>query len=232
MKILEHKNLCRFIVQKALCAAIMFAVIVNAGCDIFGLLVNPGAFEEKKTPEYNLLAQQDRKILLWVECSRSSGVDYDVKDKLTATFQLYLTEKVGIDSQNILFPQPELEQSMVQDPVKVARQLNAGYVLLAQVDNYEMVPINGQKYYFGEMITRSVLMDADLGVTVWPRNPYGKIIHIEVDMETKGRDAAISRLVSATAHCTLRYLYPCEKLKFKAMDEKVSIQDAFGTEIN
>ncbi len=99
--------------------------------------------------------------------------------------------------------------------------------LLVQVHDYEMLPLSMKNYYSGEMITRSVLMDTDLGISVWPRNPSGKIIHVGVDMETKGRDAALSRLVSATVHCTLRYLYPCEKLKFKVMDERISIQDTF-----
>ena len=227
MKTQELKILCQFVARKALYTAVILALIVNAGCDVFGFLVSPGAFEKKIVPEYNLSAQPDRKILLWVECPHSSEADYDVKDKLTAAYLLYLTKKVGIPSENVLLHQPEAGNTLVQDPIQVARDLNAGYLLLVQVYDYEMMPLSVKNYYTGEMITRSVLMDADLGISVWPRNPSGKTIHIGVDMETKGRDAALDRLISATVHCTLRYLYPCEKLKFKTMDERISIQNAF-----
>ncbi|MBC8377660.1 MAG: hypothetical protein H8E62_00650 [Planctomycetes bacterium] len=200
---------------------------MNSGCDVFGLLASPGAFEKKTVPEYNLLAQQARKILLWVECPRSSEADYDVKDKLTAAYLIYLTERVGIPSEKILLHQPAGGNTLVQDPIQVARDLDAGCLLLIQVYDYEMLPLNMKKYYTGEMVTRAVLMDVDLRIAVWPRDPSGKIIHVGVDMETKGRDAALGRLVSATVHCTLRYLYPCEKLKFKTMDERISIQNTF-----
>ena len=54
--------------------------------------------------------------------------------------------------------------------------------------------------------------------------------HISVAMEEDGRDALVSRLTSATAHCVLRYLYPCDKLKFETADERVSLQEAYEME--
>ena len=230
MKVREIKKNYRSRVQKALFIVTLLAVIINSGCDVFGILANPGAFEKKIPPQYDLRKQQDRKILLWVECPRSSDVDYDVQEKLTATCQIYLTEKVKINPENIILDQPTSENVVPLDPVKIAQGLGAGYVLLVQVEGYELMPMGAQKYYSGEMITRTVLMDTDLSMAVWPKNPMGKVVHIGVDMETKGRDAALSRLVSSTAHCALRYLHPCEKLKFKALDEKITIQDSLEME--
>ncbi len=122
------KNFGRFDARTALYIALIVSLIVNSGCDIFGFLVSPGVFEQKVTPEYDLLAQQNRKILLWVECPHSASADHDVKDKLTAAYLLYLTEIVKIPSENILLHQPVAETALIQDPVQIARDLNAGYV--------------------------------------------------------------------------------------------------------
>jgi hypothetical protein len=98
------------------------------------------------------------------------------------------------------------------------------------VDNYSADFLQVRDYYAGELITRAVLFDLDLDTAVWPSYPEGKMVHISVEMETKGRDALISRLSSGAAHCTLRYLYPCDKLKFDAADERVSLQEAYEIE--
>ena len=230
MKIQDIKKFCRLGARKALFVVALLAVIANSGCDVFGFLANPGAFEKKIPPQYDLQKQQDRKILLWVECPRSSGVDYDVQEKLTATCRIYLTEKVKIRPENIILNQRTSENTLTLDPVTIAQGLGAGYVLLVQIEDYELMPMNVQKYYSGEMISRTVLMDTDLSMAVWPKDPVGKVVHIGVDMETEGRDATLSRLVSSTAHCALRYLHPCEKLKFKVLDEKITIHDALEME--
>ena len=216
--------------RKALFLVTLLVVITNSGCDVFGVLASPGAFEKKIPPQYDLRKQQDHKILLWVECPRSLDVDHDVQEKLRATCLIYLTEKVKIRSENVILYQPATENTLILDPLKIARGLGAGYVLLVQVEDYELSPMNVQKYYSGGMISRTILMDTDLSMAVWPKDPVGKVVHIGVDMETKGRDEALSRLVSATAHCSLRYLYPCEKLAFKVLDEKITIQDAIEME--
>lgn len=209
----------------------LLAILMAGGCNVISFLASPGPFEKKIPPEYNLEAQQDRKVLLLIECPRSSGVDYDVKKKLISGFEVYLISQMEIDPGNIVHSQPSLGQGMVEDPVKTAQALGAGYVLLVQVDNYRLAPLNTGKYVTGEMLSRAVLMDADLGIAVWPKDPGGKIVHIGVDLETKGRDLALTRLISATTHCVLRYLYPCEKLKFKNSDEVYTLQDAFDMEI-
>ena len=56
------------------------------------------------------------------------------------------------------------------------------------------------------------------------------MIHVGVEMEKSGREALVERMTAATAQCVLRYLYPCEKLKFKSIDERVSLQEAFEIE--
>ena len=74
------------------------------------------------------------------------------------------------------------------------------------------------------------MFDVDLGETLWPSQPEGKMIHVAFEMESEGRDALVNRLTSTTAHCVLRNLYPCEKLKYKTAGERVSSQAAFEME--
>lgn len=216
--------------QNAFFIVMLCVFVVNSGCGLIGVIGTPGAFEKKVPPQYDLQAQQDRKILLWVECPRSSNVDYDVEERLQIGFRIYLLGQAGIRPENIIMNSPDTPSDFAQDPVKIAQSLGVGYVLLVQVDDYELFRLDVRDYYAGRMLSHAVLMDVNLGMAVWPVRSAAKVIEVGVDMETKGRTVALNRLVSATAHCTMRYLYPCEKLKFKATDEKVSIQDAYEME--
>jgi len=143
---------------------------------------------------------------------------------------LYLVEKAEFNAENIILSSLSDSKTLLLDPKKIARSQGAGYLLLVQVDKYETDFLQIRDYFAGELITRAILFDVDSGETLWPSQPEGKMIHIAVEMETKGRDALVSRLTSATAHCILRYLYPCEKLKFKTADERVSLQEAYEME--
>jgi hypothetical protein len=147
--------------------------------------------------------------MVWIECPHSANADFDVQEKLALTYQLYLAEKAEFEPENIILNSAAANSSFLLDPKEIARSQGAGYLLLVQVDNYSADFLQVRDYYAG---------------------PEGKMVHISVEMETKGRDALISRLSSGAAHCTLRYLYPCDKLKFDAADERVSLQEAYEIE--
>lgn len=230
MKITEHKNLARFIALTMAFVVPLPSIIVMSGCSTgLGFLLSPGPFEKKTTPEYNLKAQQGRKILVWIECPRSRGADYAFPEKLALAFQSYLTGKAGFKSENVILNPPTDEPIYSLDPLQIARSQGAGYVLLIHVDTYEFDSLQIRNYFSGGLVTRAVLLDTDLGTAVWPQQPQGKMINLAVDMET-GEDVLMSRLTAAAAHCTVRYLYPCDKLKFKHPDERVSTQEAFEME--
>ncbi len=214
---------------KIVYGVLAMTMLMLSGCTLFGFLASEGPFESKRDPEYNLLAQQDRKILLWVEFPRSMNIGYDTQDKLVAAFSGYLLSEVKIKPSNLMV-QPRSSENNILDPKEVARSKGAGYVLLVQVDVFEVDSLQIQNYVTGQVITRSVLLDVDLPTAVWPQQPEGKMIQIGVEVEAGGRNAVISRLVSGAAQCTIRYLYPCDKLKFKNSDERVSVQEAFEIE--
>ena len=168
--------------------------------------------------------------MVWVECPRSSNADFDVQERLATAFQLYLVGKAEFDSENVILSSLPDSESLFLDPKKIARSQGVGYLLLVQVEQYESDFLHIREYFAGEMVTRSVLFDVDSDEVLWPTQPEGKEVHVAVEMEAGGRDALVGRLTSATAHCVSRNLYPCEKLKYKTADERVSLQEAYEME--
>jgi hypothetical protein len=231
LKIKDTKHFVRSITQiTVLFVALLCVVFATSGCAILSLILSEGPFEKGIPPAYDLREQQERKVLVWVECPRSANADFDVQKRLATAFQLYLVGKAGFDSENIILSSLSDGEALLLDPKKIARSQGAGYLLLVQVDKYEADFLQIRDYYAGEMISRAVLFDVDLGETLWPSQPEGKMIHVAFEMESEGRDALVNRLTSTTAHCVLRNLYPCEKLKYKTAGERVSSQEAFEME--
>jgi len=229
LKILDHRYLVCYASPIAL-GMVAVLLLIFSGCNIFGFLANAGWHEKPTVPAYDLKAQQDRKVMIWVECPRSAGADFEVPQKLAGVLQLMLIENGGLEPENVIVG-PALDSgNSAVDLRAAARSLGAGYVLLVHVDSYSIDSLRVRDYYSGEMVTRAVLQDTDLGTRVWPQQPEGKMVRVGVEIETKGRDALVSRMISAVAHCTLRNLYPCDKLKFKHADERVSMQEAYEIE--
>jgi len=229
LKILDPKYLVRY--ASPIAWGIVFVFLLTlSGCNIFGFLANAGPFEKKTVPAYDLKAQQDRKVMIWIECPRSAGADFEVPKKLGDVLRFTLIEKGGFEPENVIVG-PALDAgNYAMDLRAAARSLGAGYVLLVHVDSYSIDFLRVRDYYSGEMVTRAVLQDTDMGTRVWPEQPAGKMVHIAVEMDSNGRDVLVNRLISAAAHCTLRNLYPCDKLKFKHADERVSMQEAYEIE--
>ncbi|MEN8127534.1 MAG: hypothetical protein ABFR90_06975 [Planctomycetota bacterium] len=230
MKILAFKHLVRVVPPITLGAALLCLAFSTSGCVALSLLLSPGPFENKTVPEYDLKAQQERKVLIWIECPHSAGTDFDVREKLISAFQRTLTVKGEFESENVILNPIADSRSLLLDPVETARSMGAGYVLLVQVDDYSVDYLHVRNYYSGEIITRAVLQDTDLRSSVWPKQPEGKMVHITVEMETEGRDALVSRLASAAAHCNLRYLLPWDKLTYEHIDERISSQEVYEME--
>lgn len=229
MRILDHRHLVRGACPVAWGVMAVFLSMLS-GCNIIGFLMSPGAFEKKTVPAYDLKAQQDRKVMIWIECPRSAGADFDLQQTMAAVFEQTLIEKGEFEPESIILPPVDNSDTGRLDLMKTARSLGAGYVLLVHVDLYSIDSLRVRNYYSGEIVTRAVLQNTDLGDRVWPSQPQGKMVHIAVEIEADGRDALVNRLTSAAAHCTLRNLYPCDKLKFKHPDERISMQEAYEIE--
>ena len=186
----------------------------------------------KVRPAYDLAAHQDKKILIWVEASRSAVADVDAPDKLAETLGGYLIANAKIKSSNIVLSQGNQHglSGMSQTLETAVSGTDAGLVLFVQIEEYELLPLNVDNFYSGRMLTRAVLLDAYTQAVIWPASQKGKPHDIVVELGKGGRDAVLSQMTKSTAHCIVRNLYPIMKMHYKNSDERVSLQEAFETE--
>ena len=176
MKFEYTKHIVRSISRITAAVALLFVIFSASGCVAISFFLSQGPFEEKVPPAYDLREQQDRKVLVWVECPHSANADFDVQKKLATAFQLYLVAKAGFESENIILSSLSDGETLLLDPKKIARSQGAGYLLLVQVDKYEADFLHIRDYFAGEMVSRAVLFDVDSGETLWPSQPEGKMI--------------------------------------------------------
>jgi len=74
-------------------------------------------------------------------------------------------------------------------------------------------------YYKGFLSVRSNLRDVSTGEKLWPGSAETKGVRVGFEVESHGREAAVARLASASAHCIVRYFYDCPVGKFKIADD-------------
>lgn len=183
-------------------------------------------------PVYDLQANQDKKVLIWIEVPHSAAADPDAADKLTYAILNHLVAKAKIKPDNVLVANtiPNVMDSFLSAPEAAAQKAGAGLVLFVRIESYELMPVNIRNFHSGRMLTRSVLLDAHTAKPLWPENAQSKQHDIVVELAQGDRDTMLSRLTDGTAHCISRNLYPIRKLNYKNSDERISIQEAFELE--
>ena len=134
MKTEDTKHFVRSISRITAVAVLLCVVFIASGCTALSFLLSEGPFEKGIPPAYDLQDQQDRKVLVWIECPRSANADFDVREKLTSAFQLYVTKRADFDVENVLLNPPAGTETLLLDPKKIARSQGAGYLLLVHVD--------------------------------------------------------------------------------------------------
>lgn len=186
----------------------------------------------KIQPTYNLTAHQDRKIYIWVEAPRSAAADPDAAEALGRAIRNYLLTRVKVNPQNIIWEQaePNASRHVIQSPQAVALQTGAELVLFVRIEDYELLPMHIRNYHSGRMLTRTVLLDAVTGQTLWPEVQQGKMHDIVIELGQGDRAETLSRLTDGSAHCILRNLYPVAKMHYRHSDERVSSQEIFELE--
>ena len=184
------------------------------------------------TPTYNLTANQDKKILIWVESPRSAAADADAAETLAEAIGNYLMTRAKIRPENVILGQESRDASLyvLQSTEAAALQQGAELALLVRIEDYELLPMNIRNFYSGRMLTRAVLLDAATSQTLWPQGLDGKVHDIVVELGQGNRTEILSRLADGTAHCIVRNLYPIMKLHYKNSDERMSMQEAFELE--
>ena len=204
---------------------IAVCAVVLAGCAATGIY-------GKVKPAYDVVANQDKKVLIWVEAPRSAAADVDAAEKLAAAMSEHLVTRAKINPAN-LFVQADARSTpsgVVQTPEAAARQAGAGLVLLVRIEAYELLPLNIRNYHSGRMVTRALLLDVQTDRPLWPSGEQGKVHDIAIELGQGDRTAVLSQMSASMAHCIARNLYPIVKMHYKNSDERISLQEAFELE--
>jgi hypothetical protein len=204
-------------------------LLFHSGCGIVGVAGTPGSHEKKIPAEYDLTKHRDRKILVLVNQPIWLNAKVNLRYYLTDAINKNLARKVKIPSGNLVaynelseFRSNQPNFSLFPPP-KAGRALDADVVLLVIIDDYQLHKIAETDYYKGSLNTQTILLDTATGEKLWPKSVKSKSIKVGFEVEERGRELAVKRLVRACAYCTVRYLYNCPKDKFKIFDDKSDV---------
>jgi len=193
------------------------------GCNIMGFLASPAAYDRKVPAEFDLSSRMEEGIVVIVDQPRGSRARVGFDLKLEETIKEYLAQKAGIKRKYLV----EYDKSLLSaggglnrlSPLEIASASGAGVVLYVRIEDYGLYEIGAKDYYKGSLVTRSVLLEADSGVVLWPKSGDGRVVRTMVEVETNGAEMVLTRLRSATSHCISRSLYDCRKVHYRTNDE-------------
>lgn len=205
------------------------AAFFCSSCVIISSLGTPTRHERGITAEYDLTERTDQGILVLVNQPAWFNARENLRYYLTKEINENLTKKVKIPPERLVsynelsvFRSNKGDFSLLS-PTEIGTALNADMVLLVMVNGYELNRIAETGYYKGFLSVQSILLDAATGEKLWPESARSKIIKVGFEVESRGREAAVARLVSALAHCTVRSFYDCPADEFKIFDDRSNI---------
>ncbi len=220
----KHKNLAF-----RLCA-LLGAAIVCHGCGIVSLLGTPTRHEKKVAAEYDLIKHKNKRILVLVD--QPAWLDAQ------ANLRYYLTEAINDQLSRKIKFLPEYVVSYGQlsefrahrtdlaslSAVEVGAALRAEAVLLVGVRYCELKPLGDRAYYKASLGAQAALFDVGGGARLWPQPDPARSIRVGFEIESRGREVAVSRLAAAAAHCVVRYFYNCPQDRFKIAEEIAEVE--------
>lgn len=207
-------------------------MLLITGCNLFGFLSSPSAFEEKVKPEFDIKAQSNQKVFVWVEPTPTSRADVEVSDLLAQSLGLQLIKKAGLKKSNVIIGNTaENQRDFFVKPEVLAEKAGAGMVLYVQLEQFELINMHSNQIYSGRIQSRSVLLDVKNGQILWPGSAGSRVTDIGIDMMAKGRDAMLSRLTAASAHCIVRNLYACYKTEYRVNEERSDLNEMIQQDV-
>ncbi len=201
-------------------------VFFSSGCGLVSLFGTPGPDETKIPAEYNLAGRKGQKILVLVNQPYWLDSQTNLRYYLTDAVNLNLAVVTKIPpNQLISYNEVSEFRSRRSDfsslsPVDVGRALDANMVLLVNIENYRLHELPEAGYCKGSLDASASLFDTATGDKIWPKDAKGRNIKVGFDIENRGQEAAVRRLVAGCAYCAVRYFYDCPKNKFKIADEE------------
>ncbi|MHC4762386.1 MAG: hypothetical protein ACYS71_03295 [Planctomycetota bacterium] len=205
------------------------SIFLDGGCAIVDIVTTPTRHEKEIPAEFDLGLYRDEKILVLVEQSGGLGADVNLRYHVTKAISRNLEQKVEIPGGNLVsyrklskFRSGKGDFSLLS-PAEVGQALGAKVVLLVTVNIYELNKIPDMSYLSGFLGARAILLDTTTGARLWPESGESKNLKVGFEAEGRGKNVAVTRLVSTLAHCTTRGLYDCPMNKYEIADDRSGI---------
>ena len=150
------------------------------------------------------------------------------KQRMSTMLHTLVVNKLKLDEEDVMSHNELAELAAVKGnisrlkPDELGRELGAGTVLYVFITEYSLYEVHEEGYHYGSMAVRGVLIDSESGEVLWPDKKTGRYVEAMVEVETRGRDVAASRLGTTTSHGIVRHLYDCPKYKYTTRDEVVN----------
>jgi hypothetical protein len=213
-----------FLVQMFLCQ----------GCTLFGFLAEPGQYEKKIKPDYDLKSNlKEKKLLVWVEALPGSGADVGIAKQLNQAILSQLRKKAGIADKAIL-AQDTLYTAAYdpsQSPAAIGRQAGAGMVLYVRLEDFENLELHKEKICSGQMRARAVLIDSQSEEILCPTDSRGLVAEVATELATDGRESLTLTLNAAAAHCIVRHFYVCPRTEYKVNEERSTLNEMIREDV-
>jgi hypothetical protein len=217
------------IVKKVfLCVLVLCLALSCGGCAFFKLMAavaSPSYYELKIDAEFDLKDRAEGKILIVVGAAGGSMAGPVEKQQLSSMLHALVVGRLKLDEEDVMSHRAIADLLYVKGsvsrlaPKELGRELGAETVLYVFITKYGLYEVPEQGYHYGSMAIRGVLIDSESGDVLWPAKKTGRYVEAMVEVETRGRDVAASRLGTTVSHGIVRNLYDCPKYKYTTRDE-------------
>ena len=228
-----------YFIIKMLLAMTAFSIVFCQGCALIGIFGSETSSEKKIPAEIRLFpgktVDKNKKLLVLIRQPSYLNAPPLLTQILTEQIQVRLVANAVLSPVNLVgsdaFAQfrKSTPSFYAMSPQELGKALNADWILVADLNVFQLANIEDTAYCSGELSGRVFLIEVAGDRQLWPANAAGRKIDVGFDIEKRGAKPAFERLASSFAHCATRYFYDCPRNRFKISDEKtVSELSQFG----
>jgi hypothetical protein len=219
------------------------AAAMLSGCgasEIVGNLSSETPSEKETPAEFKLgeALGKEGKIAVVVTQPAWIKSPMDLRASLTNSLNAAFEIKAEIKKErltaysDIMKIRMSLPEDKKNDPIEIAKKLNAKYVLTVEVQDFDLSTFAEKDFYNGMMAAKACLLDCN-GVKLWPKPKEGnekessegyRQTSIEIENEKGTVKSAVEKLSDVAAFCITRYFYNCKADRFRIPEEKRELE--------
>jgi hypothetical protein len=207
------------------------AFLPLAGCSpgIISVLTTPTSDEMTVPPEYDITKEKGKKILTIVEQPYFLRAHPNLRYFVTVGVNKILEDRANIKKELLISydaladlrsGSPDFSN---MTPSEIGSKLGADYVLVITITKYQLDDKSEPGYFTGRFDAQAQLFSVSPPEKLWPSMETARTVRVGFDSVRSGADTAALRLAGDAAHCITRYLYNCQKNKFKSSDEETEM---------